>query len=157
MPTSPDATPAQSTPTEQGLWVTTTINRGRFSTTVQARTHDWLLDEPTSVGGTDTGPTPYEALLGSLGGCMAITLRMYADRKGWPLEEVRIRLRQSRAHEPDCEVCETSEVGPHRLEREIDLEGELTDEQRKRLLIIADRCPIKQALQRGITVVDATR
>lgn len=143
--------------TEKGLWVTTSIDRARFRTTVQARTHDWVLDEPVSVGGTNTGPTPYEALLGTLGGCMAITLRMYADRKGWPLESVRVRLRQARAHEPDCEICESADVGPHRVEREIELEGDLTDEQRERLLIIADRCPVKQTLQRGMTVVEAKR
>ena len=114
-----------------------------------------VLDEPVDVGGTDAGPTPYEAMLGALGGCTVITLRMYADRKGWPLEAVHVRLRQARAHERDCEICETAEVGPHRLEREIELEGPLTEEQRRRLLLIADRCPVKQTLERGIHVVAA--
>lgn len=142
---------------EGGRWVTTHIDRSRYRSTVVARTHEAVLDEPVGVGGTDAGPTPYEALLGALGGCAAITLRMYADRKGWPLEGVHVRLRQARAHEPDCEICETAEVGPHRLEQEIELEGPLTDEQRRRLLLIAGRCPVKQTLERGIRVVEAPR
>ena len=140
---------------EGGRWVTTSIDRSRYRTRVEARTHVLELDEPTAVGGTDAGPTPYEALLAALGGCSAITMRMYADRKGWPLEAVRIRLRQARAHEPDCESCETDEVGPHRVEREIELDGPLDDEQRRRLLMIADRCPVKQTLERGVRVVPA--
>lgn len=147
----PDGNPVA----EGGRWVTTHIDRSRYRTTVEARTHRFDLDEPVDVGGTDAGPTPYEALLASLGGCTAITLRMYADRKGWPLESVQVRLRQTRAHEPDCQNCETSEVGPHRLEREIELEGPLDTEQRRRLLLIADRCPVKQVLERGIRVVEA--
>jgi len=142
----PEANPAA----EGGRWVTTHIGRFPFRTTVEARTHAMVLDEPTGVGGTDAGPTPYEALLGALGGCTAMTLRLYADRKGWPLEGVRVRLRTASAHEPDCEVCETEDVGPHRLERSIELEGELTEEQRRRLLLVADRCPVKQTIERGI-------
>jgi uncharacterized OsmC-like protein len=142
---------------EGGRWITTHIDRSRYRSTVAARSHVRILDEPVGVGGTDAGPTPYEALLGALGGCTAITLRMYADRKGWPLEAAYVRLRQARAHEPDCEICETAEVGPHRLEREIELEGPLTEEQRRRLLLIADRCPVKQTLERGIRVVEAAR
>jgi putative redox protein len=140
---------------EGGLWVATHIDRSRYRTRVEARTHVQELDEPTSVGGTDAGPTPYEALLGALGGCTAITLRMYADRKGWPLEAVHVRMRQARAHELDCERCETADIGPLRVEAEIELAGPLTDEQRERLLQIADRCPVKQALERGLHVVAA--
>lgn len=140
---------------EAGRWVTTRIDRSRFRTTVEARTHVVQLDEPADVGGTDTGPTPYEALLGALGGCTVMTLRMYADRKGWPLDSASVRLRMARVHEQDCEVCETDEVGPNDLEREIELVGSLTDDQRERLLRIADRCPVKQALERGIKVVAA--
>jgi putative redox protein len=155
--TAAAASAAAGAATEEGRWVTTRIDRSRYRSAVAARTHEWVLDEPVGVGGTDTGPTPYETLLGTLGGCTAITLRMYADRKGWPLEAVHVRLRQARAHEADCERCETDAVGPHRLEREIDLEGPLTDEQRRRLLLIADRCPVKQTLERGIKVVEASR
>ena len=148
-------TPPVAAAAEGGRWVTTSIDRSRYRTRVEARTHALALDEPTAVGGTDTGPTPYEAMLAALGGCTAITMRMYADRKGWPLEAVRIRLRQARAHEPDCEICATDEVGPHRVEREIEMDGPLDGEQRRRLLMIADRCPVKQTLERGVRVVPA--
>jgi putative redox protein len=150
-------TPAAVDPdAEGGRWVSAHIDRGRYQTTVEARGHVRTLDEPVGVGGTDTGPTPYEALLGALGGCTAITLRMYADRKGWPLERVHVRLRTARSHERDSEVSDRSAVGPHRLERRVELEGPLTDEQRRRLLQIADRCPVKQTLERGVRVVEET-
>lgn len=153
MTTTADDGAAGASVAEGGRWVTTQIGRDRFGTTVEARTHTFQLDEPRDVGGTDTGPTPYEALLSALGACTVITLRMYADRKGWPLESARVRLRTASAHEPDCEVCETDEVGPHDVEREIELAGPLTDEQRERLLLVADRCPVKQTLERGVRVV----
>ena len=152
---APKTSPSPSDFAEGGRWVTTHIDRSRYRTTVEARTHVFALDEPSDVGGTDAGPTPYEALLAALGGCTVITLRMYADRKGWPLEAARVRLRTARAHEPDCEICESEEVGPQRLERQIELEGPLSDEQRQRLLTIADRCPVKQTIERGVQVVAA--
>jgi putative redox protein len=142
--------------TEAGQWVTAEVGRSGYAATLHARSHEYRLDEPVGVGGADTGPTPYEALLGSLGGCTAITLRMYADRKRWPLEAVRVRLRTGCSHEPDSEVCETTEVGPHQVERQIELDGPLTSEQRQRLLEIADRCPLKQTLERGLRIVQET-
>jgi putative redox protein len=151
----PDAT--ASTVAEAGQWVATSIDRSRYHTVVRARTHVIDLDEPAEVGGANGGPTPYEALLGALGACTAMTLRMYADRKGWPLEGAQVRLRSARAHAPDCEQCETAEVGPHRIERRIELEGPLTEEQRARLLLIADRCPVKQTLEHGIQVREESR
>jgi putative redox protein len=81
-----------------------------------------------------------------------MTLRMYANRKGWPLESIDVQLRIARSHEPDCENCESSAVGITRIERKIEFHGALSDEQRARLLQIADRCPVKQTLERGIAV-----
>jgi putative redox protein len=135
-------------------WVTTTIGPSGYRADVRARSHAWVTDEPAAVGGSDLGPTPYEYLLSAVGGCMAITLRMYADRKRWPLEGVRVRVRTAPtlSHAEDCANCETAEVGAKRLEREVELLGPLTDEQRARLLQIADRCPVKQMLARGISV-----
>lgn len=144
---------ASTTSAEGGGWVAATIGPRGFRTEITARNHTILADEPHDVGGSDSGPTPYEYLLAALGGCMAITLRMYADRKRWPLEGVHIRLRSARAHEADCEACETEDVGIHRVERSVELEGPLSDEQRKRLLQIADRCPVKQTLERTLRVV----
>jgi putative redox protein len=100
----------------------------------------------------DGGPTPYDFLLASLGACTAMTLRMYASRKGWPLEEAVVRLRNARSHAADCENCETQAVGIRRLERRIELKGALSDDQRDRLLAIADRCPVKQTIERGIRI-----
>lgn len=138
-------------------WVSARIARGRYRTELRARGHLFTIDEPLDVGGTDAGPSPYEALLASVGACTVITLRMYADRKGWPLEGVEVRLRTAGSHAADCEACEQGEVGPHRVERQVTLEGALDDEQRRRLLQIADRCPIKQVLERGLEVVAPAR
>ncbi|HEX2716497.1 MAG TPA: OsmC family protein [Gemmatimonadaceae bacterium] len=135
-------------------WVSAETGRSGFRTRLSARKHEAFADEPLDVGGTDTGPTPYEYLLGALAGCMAMTLRMYADRKRWPLERVRISVRSGRSHEKDCAQCDVEDVGMHDIERRIELTGPLTDEQRKRLMEIADRCPVKQTLQRELRIVD---
>ncbi len=92
-------------------------------TEVEADGHKLVADEPTSLGGTDAGPTPYDYRLAALGGCTAMTLRMYADRKGWPLESVTVWLSQERIHATDCGECETEEGRIDRIEREIELEG----------------------------------
>jgi putative redox protein len=138
--------------TDEYEWITAHVGRSGFRTEIRAGLYTLVADEPVALGGTGLGPTPYEILLAALGSCMAMTLRMYADRKGWPLEGVTIQLRTARAHEKDCEECETSEVGIPVIARRIALEGQLTEEQRTRLLHIADRCPVKQTLERGITV-----
>ena len=133
-------------------WVTAHVGPRGFRADISARKHVLIADEPLAARGTDEGPTPYELLLAALGACTAMTLRMYADRKKWPLEDVRVLLRSSRSHERDCENCEREEVGIHRVERKLELSGPLTDEQRQRLNEIADRCPVKQTMQRAIRV-----
>ncbi|MDQ6831160.1 MAG: OsmC family protein [Gemmatimonadota bacterium] len=127
-------------------------NRGGFQTEVAVGTHEFTADEPISFGGTDVGPTPYDYLVAAVGTCTAMTVRMYAARKKWPLEEVIIRLKHGRSHEADCENCETSKVGIATIERDIELVGALTDEQKTKLLAIADRCPVKQTLEGGLRV-----
>ncbi len=121
-------------------------------TEVEAGGHELVADEPTSLGGTDAGPTPYDYLLAGLGGCTAMTLRMYADRKGWPLESVTVRLSQDQIHATDCEECETEEGRIDRIEREIELVGPLEEEQRRRLLEIADMCPVHRTLKTEVVV-----
>ena len=133
-------------------WVTSRIGREGFVTHVRARSHEIVADEPLEVGGTDTGPTPYDLLLAALGSCTVMTLRIYAKRKGWPLEGAAVHLRSGRSHERDCEDCESTKVDIGVVERRVELEGPLTDEQRAKLLGIADRCPVKQTLERGIRV-----
>ena len=131
------------------------IGRERYRTEITAGGQTLVADEPVEAGGTGGAPTPYDLLLGSIGACTAMTLRMYADRKGWPLEGVTVRLRQARSHAKDCVDCATKHVGVNQIEREMELSGPLTDEMRERLTQIADRCPVKQTLERGITVVAA--
>jgi len=117
-----------------------------FAQEIIAGPHRFVSDEPTSVGGTDSGPTPYDLLLGGLGSCTSMTVAMYARRKKWPLERVTVRLRYSRTHAEDCAACETR-TGPLGLiERDIELEGVLDEEQRAQLLAIANRCPVHQTL-----------
>src|SRR3712207_9158394 len=101
-------------------------------TEVAAGGHALVADEPESLGGADEGPNPYDLLLAALGGCTAMTLRMYADRKGWPLESVTVRLSQDRIHAKDCEECETEEGRIDRIRREIELGGPLEEKQRRR-------------------------
>ena len=151
--TDPPSTSSAAVSAEDAAgWVTSRIGRTGFRTDVTARTHSLIVDEPVAVGGTDLGPTPYECVLSALGACTAMTLRLYADRKKWPLESVAVHLRSGRSHEKDCEDCATKKVGIGQIQRRLELEGTLTDEQRSRLLEIADRCPVKQTLERGIHV-----
>ena len=138
--------------TDEREWISATVGASGFRADVQAGPHAFIADEPIPLGGTGLGPTPYELLLGALSSCMAMTLRMYADRKKWPLEGVTIYLRTDNAHQKDCARCDTADVGLPRIARRIELAGPLTDEQRTRLLQIADRCPVKQTLERGLKV-----
>jgi putative redox protein len=126
-----------------------------FRTEIAASGHTLVADEPRTLGGTDEGPTPYDYLAASLGACLAMTIRLFASRRGWPLEQVIVRLRHSRVHETDCEDCETHDVGIDQFEREVELSGSLTPEQRLGLLRIADRCPVGQTLARGVQIVSA--
>jgi uncharacterized OsmC-like protein len=114
--------------------------------------HELAADEPASVGGADTGPSPYELLLASLGACTAITVRMYADRKGWPLRNATVRLRHERIHARDCADCETGTGMLDHIERQIHFDGDLTGEQRARLMDMAGRCPVHRTLHSEIHV-----
>ena len=125
---------------------------GTFRTEVRAGRHRLVADEPTSVGGEDLGPTPYDLLAASLGACTSMTLQMYAARKGWPLERATVRLRHERVHADDADRCEDREPRVDRLERELVLEGPLDGEQRARLLEIAERCPVHRTLGAGVLI-----
>jgi putative redox protein len=153
-----DASPEHSTAApmpDDPSWVVARTAAGAYRTAITVGGHSFTADEPLKVGGSGTGPTPYEYLLGALGACTAMTIHMYAARKKWPLEDVVVRVRNARSYAADCENCEAQPVGIGRIERQIELSGSLTDEQRQRLLAIADRCPVKQTFERGLQIVAA--
>lgn len=123
-----------------------------FAQKIQAGSHRLTVDEPVAVGGTDTGPSPYDLLLAALGSCTSMTVAMYARRKGWPLERVTVSLRHSKIHASDCAECETREGMLDRIERDIQLIGSLTTEQLSRLLEIANKCPVHRTLTSEINI-----
>lgn len=123
-----------------------------FTQDVYSDSHSWLADEPTAVGGSNTGPDPYEHLLAGLGACTAMTLRMYASRKKWPLDHVAVDLEHGRSHGEDCEHCDDDHSQVDVITRNITLQGDLDDSQRKRLMEIADRCPVHKTLENKIVV-----
>ncbi len=148
----PDETPdASDEPSDQRVVVSET-DGGKFTNRVTVGRHELLADEPVGVGGDDLGPGPYEYLLASLGACTSMTLRMYAQRKGIPLEHVKVSLEHSRIHAEDCEDCETKDGRIDRIDKTIELLGELDDAQRTRLMEIADRCPVHRTLQSEIII-----
>jgi len=121
-------------------------NASGFAQEIIAGSHRIASDEPVAAGGTDLGPSPYDLLLAALGSCTSMTVAMYARRKGWALHEVTVRLRHSRIHADDCADCETKEGMLDRIEREIELTGTLTEDQRGKLLEISNRCPVHRTL-----------
>jgi putative redox protein len=123
-----------------------------FRQEVYVGPHITVADEPASLGGTDAGLTPYDLVLAGLGACTSMTISMYARRKGWPLEAVRVRLRHSKIHAADCADCETRAGKLDQIEREIELTGELDEAQRDRLLEIANRCPVHRTLTSEIVI-----
>jgi uncharacterized OsmC-like protein/pimeloyl-ACP methyl ester carboxylesterase len=136
---------------EPGVVVRET-RRGRFQQEVRIGAHRLIADEPVDVGGIDSGPGPYDLLLAALGACTSMTLRLYAERKGLPLDRVTVRLSHDKVHAADCETCETKEGMIDRIERAITLAGALDDGERARLLEIADKCPVHRTLTSEIDI-----
>jgi len=123
-----------------------------FEQLIVARTHRLVGDEPLADGGGDAGPTPYEFLLAALGSCTSMTLGWYARSKAWPLESVEVRLRHSRRHEADCVDCEEKAPMLDHIDRDIELRGNLTPEQRARLIEVANKCPVHRTLTSKIVI-----
>jgi uncharacterized OsmC-like protein len=125
--------------------------RENFKSDIKIRSHKLRADEPTDKGGDDTGPTPYEMLLASIGACAAITMRLYARRKGWPLEEVEVEVEYERVHADDCVECEKAEGKNHvdLMKMRYILHGDLTPEQRARIAEIGGRCPVHKTVEDG--------
>lgn len=123
-----------------------------FRTEINADGHPLTADEPKSVGGDDAGPSPYGLLSAALAACSTMTLRMYADRKGWPLESVTITVSHGKIHADDCGDCETTAGRIDRFDKTVELEGPLDEAQRERLLEIADRCPVHKTLHSEVLI-----
>ena len=136
--------------------MTTTVivhgNAAGFAQEISVGPHRLAADEPVAAGGTDTGPNPYDLLLAGLGACTSMTVAMYARRKQWPLEAVTVRLRHSKIHAADCESCETKEGLLDRIERDVEFTGPLSEEQRARLLEIANKCPVHRTLTSEVDI-----
>ncbi|MEX0732545.1 MAG: alpha/beta fold hydrolase [Aquisalimonadaceae bacterium] len=123
-----------------------------YRTEILANGHVLAADEPASVGGTNTGPDPYALLLSALGACTGMTLRMYADRKQWPVEGILVALNHEKIHAEDCKHCETREGKVDSITRRLRIEGPLSGAQLKRLVEIADRCPVHQTLRSEVVI-----
>ncbi len=117
--------------------------------------HRWRADEPVDLGGTETGPTPYEMLLGAVASCTLITLAMYTRRKGMKVDSVSVRYTYERVHADDCDSCPDDLTGYlDRVTSEIVIEGQFTDDERGRLEQVAVRCPVHRTLERGVVFAD---
>ncbi len=140
--------PAEAVEGEAGDFAVTVTETGpgRFTQRITAGRHVLGADEPEAYGGDDTGPTPYDLLLAGLGACTAMTLRMYAERKKWPVGAITVGLDHEKIHASDCESCETEDGRIDRIDRVLHIEGDLTPEMRARLLEIADKCPVHRTL-----------
>lgn len=136
---------------DAGVVVVTENGVGPYGQRIVAGRHELVADEPVPIG-EDSGPTPYDLVLAGLGACTSMTLRMYAERKQWPLEHVTVTLSHSRIHARDCADCETTSGKLDHIDRTVRMVGELDEEQRARLLEIADRCPVHRTLHSEIVV-----
>jgi putative redox protein len=125
---------------------------GTFAQQIAAGRHRLKGDEPDSVGGTDTGPSPYDFLLAALGSCTSMTVGVYARKKNWPLERVTVWLRHSKVYAADCSECETREGMIDRIERDVRFEGPLSADRRSRLLEIANKCQVHRTLTSEINI-----
>ena len=121
-----------------------------FTTEIKAGSHGLIADESEDLGGQDFGPSPYELLNSALGACTVMTMQMYARRKKWDLQEAKVHLSYNRSYKEDCEACSTEERMLHHVDKVIELKGDLTQEQRERLLEIASRCPVHRTLKKGV-------
>ncbi len=133
-------------PLEDGVVRVEETRAGKLQQRIAMRDHVLTADEPEDLGGMDSGPTPYDLLLAALGACTSMTLRMYADRKKWPLERVRVDLTHKRVHAEDCADCETETGMIEVLTRDITVTGDLDEAQREKLLEIADKCPVHRTI-----------
>jgi putative redox protein len=129
---------------------------GKFQQQISVGPHRLLADEPASVGGRDSGPGPYDLLLSALGACTSMTMRLYAERKALPLDRLTVTLSHAKIHAEDCAECETKVGLLDRIERVIGIEGDLSAEQRAKLIEIADKCPVHRTLTSEVSIITRT-
>jgi putative redox protein len=139
----------------EGTVTVTETGSGAYTQEIAVGNHRLNADEPRPIG-DDAGPTPYDLLLAGLGACTSMTVRMYANRKGWPLERIRVTLRHWRIHAKDCAECETTRGFVDWIDRDISFAGDLDDDQRQRLLDIAERCPVHQILTSEVRIATSS-
>jgi putative redox protein len=138
--------------TEEGTVLVRETGSGKFQQEIVSGAHRMLADEPVKAGGMDSGPGPYDFLLAALGACTSMTVRLYADLKQIPLSRTVVRLRHEKIYAKDCAECETKDGKIDHIDRMITFEGELSPEQRKRLLEIADKCPVHRTLESEVHI-----
>lgn len=133
---------------------TVMVNSGlvRYAQNISVGPHLLQADEPRDSAGNDVGPNPYELLLSALGACTSMTLCMYAEQKQWPLRGVQVRLTHSKLYAEDCVACDTKRGTLDQIDAEISLIGDLSEDQRQRLMEIADRCPVHRTLVSEIQI-----
>jgi putative redox protein len=127
--------------------------KSKFNQFITIGPHHLVADEPVAAGGEDAGPGPYDFLLAGLGACTSMTMRLYADRKSLPLDRVTVTLKHSKIYAKDCAECETRDGMLDQIERDIAIDGALDAEQRKKLMEIADKCPVHRTLTSEIRIV----
>lgn len=148
--------PDHAAATPEGTVTVAEAGAGTYTQEIIAGGHRLIADEPRPFG-DDAGPSPYDLLLSALGACTSMTVRMYANKKGLPLEQVRVSLRHSRIHAQDCADCETKQGMVDHIDRDIELIGDLDDAQREKLLSIAERCPVHRTLTSSVHVSTSLR
>ncbi len=139
-------------PLETDKQVIVRTSENGYTTDIKTRNHFLTADEPAEVGGNDLGPTPYDLLLAALGACTSMTLRMYADRKKWNINEIKVHLQHSKTYSTDCDNCDSSSSKIDFIERILEIDGNLSGEQKSRLIEIADKCPVHRTLHSQIKV-----
>lgn len=147
----------QDAAVEPGTVVVSETGDGEFTQQLLDGRHRLLADEPVAAGGKDLGPGPYELLMMALGACTSMTVRLYANRKQWPLTRVTVHLRHSRSYPQDCKDCASKPVMLDHVDREIEFDGTLDDVQRAKLLEIADKCPVHRTLSQRVEIATRMR
>jgi putative redox protein len=148
----PGAIEALQLSIDKGSVIVAERGDGKFTQMLLDGEHVLLADEPRDDGGDDRGPSPYGLLLMALGACTSMTLRLYAARKGWPVDRITVRLKHFRDYAADCKDCDAKDAHIERIERVIDIEGDLDSEQHVRLLQIAEKCPVHRTLESRVKI-----